>query len=527
MKEKKTYKKRNFKNNTYSINQKKHAIKEERTTRVVLGIISLLALTLAIGTIHNIITRETLPTTVITLATVDTPSISPGIIIRDETAYVYNSNDFLDRVSFSVQNNTRVRQDTLVATISNTATIATLEKETYQLSNQILQLQSTRAPVSLNIQDANFINSQIRTMTNSSIYRISNPTYARSITQDINTQVNERNSILTSENFGPIASYVSQYMQNLNIISSNQREVRATNGGIVSFSLDGLEHLNPRNMQFVTYNSANAQPLSDNQGVFKIVSSNTWYVAGFIEHYKASNLSVNQNIPIFIQYNNDNHFYYNGYYTSYEQSGNNIISEENVFFREVRATVHTIEPRDGYVFVIFSIRDFMQDFINERNINFKLEDGRHTGLKISREALATRTLLMVPLNYIHGNDGDYYINIVNYDGTYTRHTISSTLPRNQQASYGYTYILQDFNSIQIGDTISKNNSTYTLNRLITDTGVFRVNNGLAMFTSIDTNSAIETKDYLILSQNHGGITVHDRIISNTSTYLVYEGRTVH
>ena len=478
-----------------------YARKEELTTRIVISIISLMVIVLAIGTMYSRFTREIPPSMHVELMTVVGSDFSHGIIIREEQAYASLSGD----VNFSVSNNARVRQDDIIATVSSSS-VAPLIEENEQLATQILSLQSLRTPISMHTHYIDTINGQIREVTNNNLHRIGDLAFARHFADQINTHVDTRNNLLLSENIGSLEQYVNQSVQNINIISDRQSQVRASQGGIVSFSVDGFEHLAPDNMLHLTpqffYLSGTGA------GDFKIVTSNTWYIAAFLDNVRAAHLTHNMHTTIF--------------------------AEDGEGFRELSATVNTLENRGEYTLVIFSIRDFMLDYIEQRTVKFKLDNAMTTGLRVRESAVAIRTLLPIPMEYVHKDEDNYYITIVS-EGANTFNTvrIRPITIRGHQTTDGYVYVLQDFGNIQLGTTIALNGQEYTISGVVSDTGVFRVNNGVATFTSVDTYGMIEYESenyrYFILNTelNRGGIMVHDRIISDTQNYLVYEGQIVH
>ncbi|MCL1995935.1 MAG: hypothetical protein FWG63_07005 [Defluviitaleaceae bacterium] len=482
------------------------AKKEERATRFVLATISLLIIVLAIGTIYNSITREVPPSMSVELVTVFGSDLNQGIIVRNE--YVY-TNPF-GQIDFAVENNTRIRQDEVVATISNFS-ITPLVQENQQLANQILDLQSLRAPISMHTNYVNTINNQIREVTNNNLHRIGDLSFARYFADQINAQVDIRNNLLLSENVGSLEPYVSQSIRNINIISDNQREVRAQQGGIVSFALDGFEHITPENMHNLTPRFLYFSPTAHTEtGDFRIVTSNTWYVVAFLDNIRSAPLTPNMNVTLFV--------------------------EDGESFREIRANVHILDHRGQYTLAVFSLTDFMLDYIDERSISFKLEDTRTTGLRIAENAIANRTLLLVPTQFIYEGEDNYYVTTIRGEGdelVYTRLAINPLTIRGHQTTDGYVYILQDFGNIQLGTTLYLNGRSHVLTQVIADTGVFRVNNGVATFTSINTNGMMEYEAdgylYFILNAelNRGGIMVHDRIVSDTQNYLVHEGQIVH
>lgn len=380
----------NLQKNTIYPDPRRYAKKEERAATFVMGVISLLFIALAAGTIHNIVTREPIPTVSVSMVTVSSQHREEGIIIREERVY---TNYFGYTPNFFTENRTRVVSGQIIANIGG------------------------------------------------------NP-------------------------------------------------VTADAGGIIFFETDGFEFLNPQNMLTLTSLPGYAEESADN--LFKIISSNVWHIAAFIENERAYLLS------------NITHIFIKGQ-----------------DFRRVAVTVNTLERREGHTFVIFSLRDFMADYLDKRHINFTLTPPEYIGLQIPQTALVNRTFLMIPRNFIYGED-NFHINRLNENITISI-PIRPRILLNQEPVADYVFITQDFAYIRLGDQITKNGEIYTINQVVTDTGVFRVNNGVAAFTGVNITGILEFGEYFLLNpelNQISGLSIHDRIIQDAFNYFVYEGQII-
>jgi len=499
-----------------SINARQKAKKDERATSVVLFLTMLLFGGLVLGTIYIHATRDRIPTMIVERTTVLSPTLHQGVIIRDEN--VYNGN-YRGQVSFAVDNHSRVTAGTLVATIRDVANIQPLEEENEDLARQILDMQANREPISAYADSARHINNQIREINNNQMFRLASAdmTAMLSLEAQINDHITVRNNMLLSENRGQLEPYVNRAAQNEASIARNTYQIRADEGGIVSQIVDGFEgQLTPDTMGNLSFAQTRTiveheylqvpnfvRPFDD---VFRIVNSNVWYVAAHVENIHTESLSQGMSITIYID-------------------------KEDYDFKAVDGTIHTLSRGMEYTYIIFSTRDFMLDFIDKRSVSFKLESGEYTGLKITQNALATRTFLLIPREYVEVIDNSHYITRSNTDGTTDRVEIMPRTLRNREVSEDYIYVLQDFDNITLGDRIiASGYQDFTISQVLTDTGIFRANFGVTTFISIDLDNMIYYGEYVILSsalnQGRGGINVHDRIISDAVNYYVTEGQVV-
>ena len=501
-------------NKITDIQSKRYIKKEERTTRIVFSIIIFSFIVLTGGTIYNIITNTNVPTTSVPIQTVFNPNLHTGVIVREEQTY---SLSFPGSVRFVVNEHNRVRSGELVAVVENIRVTADIQEENRLLQAQILDIQEFRGPVSIHTDDAQMLNENIRETAFDNMHLLGYESNFNAYFFDIiYQQINYRNSLLLSESIGSISNYVEMLNQNSHFIASNQREIRATNGGIVTYFVDGHEYLTIENINNLSsgfldiFEGQNHQ----NSGVFRVVTSNVWHIAAFFEPVEVAHLTIGQNTNIFLSSYDD--------YTGYN-------------FRNVPVTISSREQHGGQVFVVFSMRDFMIDFIDQRIATFKLYDGNVTGLVVPNYAIAHRTLIMIPKKYV-STDVDYnnFVTMLNFSYTnFTENSIITVNPVTVRNNFheDYIFVIQDFNGVSLGTVlVDSSGSQYVISRVITDTGVFRINNGVATFVSIDTTDQLVLEEYTILSvsynQDRGGLIVHDRIVSNTRDYLVYAGKIV-
>lgn len=504
--------KQNKKQNVLDIETKRYIKREENTTKIVFSIIIFSFIILTGGIIYNFITNTPVPTTSVVMQTFVSSNFHKGIIVREEQAYFL---DFFGAVRFEAEEYSRIRSGDRVAIVEDTVTIAPFERENRILQAHILGIQEFRSHISIHAENAAILNDNIRVSAIENLHRIGDDSnFAHAFSERMDSQLYMRNNLLLSETVGSVAEYVNILDRNSRFIESNQREIIATNGGIVTRYVDGHEYLTIENITRLSSDFLDIleETNTNTSGIFRIVTSNVWHIASFFEPAEVRHLNNGQNINI--------------YMISYDEYNNYI-------FRSVPATVNYMGQRDNKVFVVFSMRDFMIDYIDYRIHSFTLHYGNVTGLAIPNEAIATRTLLMIPSKYVY-TDLNYnnfvtienlsYNNMDNY-GTIS---VNPVTVRSDFHGYGYIFVVQDFGTLSLGSVlIGQDGSRYAVNRVITDTGVFRVNNGVATFVSIDTTNKSVFDDYTIISvvdnQGRGGLVVHDRIVANTQDYLVYAG----
>ena len=518
-------KEKDAKSNVISLNRKRYAKREEKTVMVVLTTAMLFFAFSLGGSIVALATREQIPTMVVESGSVYVPNVKRGIIIRDETVYRSPASGEL---VFEAEKHERVRNGALVATIRNTENLVELEEESETLARRILNLQDQRSNISAFTEDANYVNNRTQTLTNNNIHRLigSDASAMYDLRDGVNAYVFLRNDMLLSENRGVLEPYVSRNIQNEALISQNQASVFATSSGIVSYAVDGMEDIltfeTMENLSLeqtrMTINSEDIEkPIYArfNESVFKIINSNQWFIASYIENESISHWNQNANVTIYV--------------------------ERNQYFVPMDVTVYRLVGGENESFVILRSRSFMIEHLNQRSINFTIIDSNHRGLKIPETSLATRTFLVVPRTHVyqvrnHPTNPNHVNNMVikkehdGYNYVYNYVHITPMVIRGRDANENSVYILQNFNNLSLGDTIidqSSPDEPYVISQVVTDIGVFRVNHGIAAFTSIDTEAMVVGHEgYVVICPERnsglGSIRVHDRIIADAINHPIEE-----
>lgn len=463
----------------------RRARQDERATAITLGIIVILLISIIVGSFINHLTNEQIPTATVELINVTYANVESGIIVRDET---FHSSSVTGDINFHIDEGTRVRNGQNIATVnmrniltipdsldyeeSSYEEIETTETRRYQIENSENITEHIREVALLNV---NTLNADLETT--------------------LRNYIEIRNNLLVNAEEAIIP------------VPQMQNSLNATSRGIFTSYIDSFSWLNPNSMYTLTSLQTNNTVIPEKIGdtaysgdtAFRIVNSNTWYIASHICNESLLGISVGQSISIHLQDIHEN-------------------------FHQVNMIVHHLEKRTDENFIIFRTRDYISNFLNQRSVNFKLSAREVSGLKVPKEALSTRSFLVVPEIFTTLSDGNRYINVMTFDGITTSRLFS------YREENGYIIIPQELSPINLGYTVvNSNGQSYTVSNIITEEGVFRANIGIATFIPLDLEELFFYGNYAIISMNNqgrSGLNPHDRIVADAQNVLVYEGMAV-
>jgi len=506
----------------------KRAKQEERATAIVLCVIAIGLITTVIGSLLNYLTNEQIPTTTVELVTVIYDRLETGIVVRNESFYTSN---LTGNISFHVNEGERVRRGQNIASVSIIDFPQTLDdyehlEEDYIQENSLeTQTQNTnfRTPFSHEIEQRETSQSINEHMRELALLNVNN--FTAELESTLLSYIEIRNSLFLSTESDLSNLSNSDGVLETNIASQIQNNLTAANNGIFTSYIDSFEWLTPVNMYSltslqtsmeVTLNRTEEMAYSGDDA-FRIINSNDWYIASHIYNERLMNLSLGSNVVLHLK-------------NSYG------------YFQMINMVVHHLEAAGAeQSFVIFKTRDSVSEFLNKRTVRFRLADVEVTGMKVPREALATRSFLKVPENFtvIHnfvtslGEEVSYrYIYVQTFENSILPIEIRRVrlLSYRQNNDDGYILIPQETNQINLGYTIINSvGQAYEVYNLITEEGIFRANIGIAEFRPLDLENLVFYRDYAIVSLNNQGrfgLNPHDRIISNAQNILVYEGMAV-
>jgi len=467
------------------------------------------------GSIFGFLTRDTIATMVVAQGSLDRPIIINGIIVRDETVYRAATSG---EVVFNVPHGERIRAGTMVSSI-HTEFGTALSNEQERLQERILALQEQRVEVSAVSSDVANINTTISNIFVSNMHLMAGNDFSHIYTLHTNVErtLEHRNDLLLNENRGAVLAYTSENRQLANRIADINSAITASAGGIVSHVVDGFEEIfNTENMSYITKEQTRmrvdidplhrVRQVGPNESVFKIVNSNDWYIAAYIQNDLIRGWNTNTNTTIHVEINGR--------------------------FEPLMVRVHSIYSGEGESFVILRSTRRMIDFLGMRSINFQTHDSIFTGLKIPESAIIEKTFLKIPEEFATWSTSQNRMVTKIENGVLQDVHITTRALRNVERAEGYIFIMQDFNNLRRGEVIihPEDGREYRIEEIVVNSGVFRTNNGVASFTSINMDGIIRgSAGYVILNTdlNFGGLNVHDRIVTDAANLNITEGTIIH
>lgn len=468
-----------------------------RSASVVAGIFFVFVLIYLVRSLYAFLMTPHIPTEVIKSGSIDLPRSVSGIIIRDE--YV-SAAGRQGRVTFSVNDYDRVKPGMTVCSIQNMEAVEDINKSMASIEEQILELQQMRKDIStvdpavqrLNAQIKNIVDSRLPLFTTRNIAEM----YA--LKDSVTQSINSRNQMILDENKNIREDLNVQQQQLLNRLSTHVSVIRADRSGIVSPVVDGLEQtLTFENRKELSREQTQMKvdydkiiPKKDVQAediVFKIIASNDWYIAVYIE---------------------------NDLIEGYEEGDTRTLYLENKD-EYIPVTVYVERIDQGYreSFVLFKCTKHIIEFLNMRNVNLKTTDSVRKGYKISNTAIATRTFLMIPTEYVYQSDKSYVMKQTEEGEVIVPVVIADT-------DDSFVYVLDNVENLALSDTLVRSSSAtvYTLSETLTVQGVYKVNNGFAEFKKITLDTEIsQTSGYTILNPSlNQGIKAYDYIVTDAA-----------
>jgi len=480
----------------------KKNVASNRSTSFVAGLFFLVVLGYLVHNLYSFLTAPYIPVEMIQMGNIGTPTIVEGIIIRDETVYTAPR---AGEIRYNVRENDRVRPRTVVASIQNPNVVDSINDSLNEVGNEAQRINDLRGELSdPAIRD---IDRQIRNMIDSRLSRHIRPNMAEVYTlrDNIAQNISIRNQIIMNENRDVIAEIDRELQILQNQLNSSMEEIRIIHGGIMTPIIDGLEnYLTFGNMRQLTREetrqNVNRNPIAsrrdfqEGDNVFKIVHSNTWYIAAYIPN----NLMEDFRGRIYIE-------------------GRIAPLEVSIFHREV-----------GYTetFVLLRSTRFMIDYLDTRSVFFSFVDSNPQGLRISNTAIESRTYLLIPIEFVHG-ETPYVQPFVQrvFGADYETIPLSVGLERDY---YVYAVAADSF-SLRLGDTLIHNYDSSIVHNITEERilqGVYRITTGFAAFTPIYIPEGTPADAfYTVLDPTlNPGIRANNHIVTDAS--MAYDGKII-
>ena len=269
--------------------------------------------------------------------------------------------------------------------------------------------------------------------------------------------------------------------------------------GVVVYSVDGFETKQPVNAQKSWFDKEkyeeNKQQLINNEIVsigdplFKLSDNENWSILIEVDEQRAAELVEEKYVKVKFLKN------------QYESWGK----------------VTEVTGADDGHYILLSFTNSMITFVLDRYINIELLLDAETGLKVPNSAICDKSFFIVPMDFLtKGGDGNDGIlrETYNEDGQMIPEFIPVTIYNVDDENNAYL----DDSILRLGDRIDMpdSQSTFTISKSGTLTGVYNINKGYADFKEIEILNSNE--EYSIIRSNTAyGLVAYDYIVLDASS----------
>lgn len=442
------------------------------------------------GYFFSFFTHKKINSTIIEYADSDNPQIFSATIIRNENVYKAKHSGY---ISLNLHNLDVAKKNSIVCSISNKNSIEKLENDLSKINNDILAMQKKRADISIFQDDIKNADRQIKEIIEKNIYLCPQNDFSKinNFVDTLKKNLSLRNQILLTENHGNIKEMDEKKSNIENQIKKNINSICATQTGIVSYNLDGLEQmysldnlykLKPQQLNIKSSAKEISQNTLVNTGdpVFKIIESNNWYLVCYIKNQFIKSLQENDSITIFIE--NGNEF-----------------TPLNVYIQKI------LPQNKNESYFVMRCSKFIHDYLQNRTVQFKLEDTNRHGFKIPVSAIDKKTLLKIPEGFIIKKADDSY-EVVKKNNEHIPVTI-------YDSDENYYYV--DAPSLKSKDVIVNSNKQYEISQAKKIRGVYLANTGIATFKKINYDDQIPAAGFIVIDPKlNPSIKIYDRIVTD-------------
>lgn len=462
---------------------------------IVVAVFFLLILVYLGGYAINMSGKDEITYETVQIGSVESAKSANGIIVRAEKVF---TSPAAGAVEYSVAEDEKIRSGTVVCSISDAQTVAQLQAELDAINEDILKMQENREDLSEHTEEVAKINTRVQTLTDESTFDFvsGNISGLYSLKQNIEKQIDTRNQLLLTENSGALSDLVGQRTNELNQINDNITTVASDVGGIVSYNIDGLEAtLTPDVLPNLTKDqveegssavSGSKTNVAAGEAVFKVITSNIWYIASYMPDSYTEGWEVGDSMDIYVQHNG---------------------STQNLSVK-----INSLTHGDKEAYVIFESNEYMSDYVSERSITFEVDRPKE-GYKIPNTAISQQTLLKVPIEYVDTDNSILY-KVTDGGTKRTEVTISG-----YDDTGKFALIPIQMGLINVGDTIGlkDGDTTCVISDVVTEDGVFVVNSGVTAFTKIDLTGSVTNGNYAVLDETaNPNISIYDRIVQDVA-----------
>ncbi len=450
------------------------------------------------GYLISFATRPSVRVESVEMGSIMLPATIEGLIIREESV-VTSTRSGTPRYFYT--DNEKVAKNKVICSVEDSAKVEKIEAEIDTIDRSIIDIQKNRTDISVFSSDIKNIEKQIDTVFDDHTYKFLSGDISGvyDMKERAVSYMDARTNIWVAESSQSLSELQSQRLNYEAQLGENKSYITNALSGIVSYRTDGFEsEFTPENMASITKENfkmsyyvsyiRHSSDVKEGDPLFKIVSSNTWYIAAFIDENESVDWKKGDTKELYTTVN----------------------EEEKIIIAEI----YSISPKEGENFVIFVTDKDITDFISERELTFKINEDKYEGFKIPNEAIVEKSFIKLPIECViesvgetsvikKDNEGDKLVNIsvTGYDE-------------------GFAYVNQSTDGIKLGDTILKGTGmeaqSYTVSELVVYKGVYVANSSMAQFKMIDIIG--QNAEYTIVDSESGyGLRIYDKIVADAAT----------
>ena len=422
-----------------------------------------------------------------------------GVIIRDEKIY---RSPVSGSVRFNVTENQRVSRGMVICSIQDSDEVARIFEDLIEVNEELLRVQAMRTNFTEMSSSERTVNDIIKNMLDNWVADMNNNDFSSVYTlkDSLIANVDLRNQIILSESSEALREQLNKRQMYQEELNKHMTMIMAEESGIVSTLLDGYEEtftpsvraMLPREQLLLDSDprkTRTVQFAEEDTPLFKVIRSNTWYIAAYIP---------------------------NDIIEGWEENDQKIIQDSNF---NLPVTVERIVEEEYESYVLFRSTRYLEDYINRRSINFRVSGDINEGLKIPQLAVTSKTLTAIPREFVSIEDDQMKrAALVRADGETLRLHYTAV-------DEEMVYVEPDFVMGMEFQNPSDEEQRILLTETVEIMGVFRVNHGVADFRRIVINDGLQTYGYYVLDPAlNRGLQERDSIVSDAET--VTEGELI-
>lgn len=403
-----------------------------------------------------------------------------GIILRDESV---QSTDYAGYINYYVREGKRASVGTRIYSIDETGSMADFLEDTPEANvaltdANLMDIKRQLSAFSMNYSDMKF----------GEVYDL---------------QYTLEAAVLEYVNFNALGNLDALIAQS----GITFQQIKAPASGVVSYSIDGFENLEPSQVSASTFDRTNytkaitkaGQRVGKSAPVYKLVTSDNWNIVFPLTEEEVTEFSGQTVLQV------------------------SFPSED----LRTSANFTMITGSDGKPYGKLDFNQYMVQFIADRYVTFELASEKVDGLKIPVTAVTTKNFYLIPVEYMsqggNSSESGFMKEVYSESGTSVEF-VPTTIYYSTEEDY---YVDMGENSpLKAGDYVVKpdSNERYQIGSSAPLQGVYNINKGYAVFKQIEILKS-NNEYYTIKKGMKYGLSVYDHIVLDAG--LVYEGQLIY